>query len=195
MFVHCEASCNTLRTAVLHLLTYLRNTHGPMVLGIMFTQDRLFWLIIKISFGRKNCIDHLIIFTRATLHWRSYYLWSCVCVCLSVCHKSEFLWNSWTNRNCFGISASFRLSCTVLKGNSSISKTRVFPCGSLSQIPDLDKKLSSCWRTTRRAVLFENMRNVAQMFIELQLKSLATGDWPSGSLEMARIDRLYDASY
>ena len=47
-----------------------------------------------------------------------------VCVCLSVCHKSEFYRKGWTNRAGFGVGASFRPSYTVLKGNSGISKNK-----------------------------------------------------------------------
>ena len=45
-----------------------------------------------------------------------------VCLCLSVCHKSVFYRNGWTNR--VGMWASFHLSYTVLKGNSVISKNK-----------------------------------------------------------------------
>ena len=37
--------------------------------------------------------------------------------------------NHWTNRAGFGMEASFRLSHTVLYGNSGISKTSVVPSG------------------------------------------------------------------
>jgi len=62
------------------------------------------------------------------------------------------------------------------------------------------KKLSFSYRrgTARRAVSVETVRNVAQMFIKLHLKSLATGKQLSRSfkvIEMARIHRPYDTSY
>jgi len=42
------------------------------------------------------------------------------CVCLSVCHKSVFYQNGWTNRAGFGTGAFFQPSYTMLKGNSGI---------------------------------------------------------------------------
>jgi len=52
-------------------------------------------------------------------------------------------------------------------------------------------------RTNVKLLPVRIMRNVAQMFFELHLKSPATGEWPSGhsrSLEMGRIDRPYYTS-
>jgi len=47
---------------------------------------------------------------------------SCGPVC--VCHKTVFCRNGWTNWARFGIGAIFHLSCTVLKGNTGISKNK-----------------------------------------------------------------------
>jgi len=43
---------------------------------------------------------------------------------VSVCHKSEFCWNGYTNGAGFGVLAPFHPSYTVLKGNSIISKNK-----------------------------------------------------------------------
>ena len=45
-------------------------------------------------------------------------------LCPSVCHKSVFCRNGWTNRAGFGMWVSFHTSYTVLKGNSVISKSK-----------------------------------------------------------------------
>ena len=46
-----------------------------------------------------------------------------VSICL-VCHKSEFYRNGWTNRDGFGMGASFRLSYTMLRRNMIPSKIK-----------------------------------------------------------------------
>ena len=45
-------------------------------------------------------------------------------LCPSVCHKSVFYRNGWTNRAGFGMWASFHPFYAVLKGNSVISKNK-----------------------------------------------------------------------
>ena len=42
---------------------------------------------------------------------------------------------------------------TVLKGNSGISKIRVFPCGTLTQTPDLEN-FASVYRPSKRIIDF-----------------------------------------
>jgi len=51
----------------------------------------------------------------------------------------------------FGTGASFRLSYTVLKGNSGISKISVLPSGTLSQTTDLEN-FASVYRSSKRVV-------------------------------------------
>ena len=47
-----------------------------------------------------------------------------VCLFLSVCYKSEFFRNGWTNPAGFGMGAFFHPSYTALKGNLGISKNK-----------------------------------------------------------------------
>ena len=54
------------------------------------------------------------------------------------------------------------------------------------------KKLSYRRGTARRAASVETVRNVAQVFVELHLQQANNLQGHSRSLEMARIDRLYD---
>ena len=70
--------------------------------------------------GLKHEAKMQRIFTRATQCYCWYWLRPCVCAC----HKSEFYRNGLTNRAGFCMGASFQLSCTVLKGNSGIVKTK-----------------------------------------------------------------------
>ena len=85
-------------------------------------------------------------FTRATLYYAStgtsYSPVSvCLSVCLSVCHvtsRCSFETDERIELG-FGMGASFHLSCTVLKGNSGISKNNgILTSGTLFQTPDLE---------------------------------------------------------
>jgi len=90
-------------------------------------------------------------FTRATLCSRYSAVLAIVpCLQVSVCHKSVLRRNGRTNRASFWHKSSiYNLSCTVLKGNSSISKIRALPFGTLSQTPNkkilLRHVLSTRW--------------------------------------------------
>ena len=56
-------------------------------------------------------------FTRATLCWREYWLWPCVCDCPSVCHKSVFYRKKWADWSAFWLGGFFRpvLHCDARK--------------------------------------------------------------------------------
>jgi len=93
----------------------------------------------------------LLFFNRATLCSRYSAVLAIVpCLQVSVCHKSVLRRNGRTNRASFWHKSSiYNLSCTVLKGNSSISKIRALPFGTLSQTPNkkilLRHVLSTRW--------------------------------------------------
>ena len=58
-----------------------------------------------------------------------------------------------------------------------------------------DKKLSYCRGTAQHAVSVKTMLNVAQVFLELHLNHANDLQGHPWSLETARIDKTYDASY
>jgi len=74
-----------------------------------------------------------------------------VSVCLSVCHKSAFYRNGWTNRAGFWTGAFFHPAYTVLQEIRLSPKIRAFPSGTLSKTPDFEN-LPSVYLSSKRVI-------------------------------------------
>jgi len=74
----------------------------------------------------------------------------CVCLCLPVCHNSEFYRNVGRIELVSGMGASFHPSYTVLKNRVS-PKIRALASATLSRTPDL-QNFASVYRSSKRVI-------------------------------------------